>query len=232
MYFLDLPTLAAHPMLGTVFSLTNTLNGVIGFCWSWHLIRSNSHLTAHTLWVTSYVAMFTILGLGYCRFLYAGDASDWARGVKFPLTAWFGGEVFITLCVMGIPMLPGLWGPMLYWAGGCTTQEKRELTRHVTFATLRAIAIAAAGYLVFVWFIASDAQRAYLGSGGESLVGPFGYYAPVIGLLVANSVFMVVALWPLFVLSTDDSDKTRSSSGSALAAAAADHHNQSTLKTE
>jgi hypothetical protein len=110
---LDLPTLAAHPILPTLFSFTNTFNGIVGFYWADRLIRANKHLAAHSLWVTSYVAMFSILGLGYNRFLYNGTAAQWAA--KGPtsstggLVGWFGGDVFCALLVMGIPLLPGLW---------------------------------------------------------------------------------------------------------------------------
>jgi len=194
MFFLDRDLLQQHPMLPTMFAMTNVLLGVWGFRWAYSLIKSGRPLSAHTLWTSSYVCMFAILGLGYARFLYAGTSDDWKAGRVFPLTAWFSSEVFFTLLVMGIPMLPGLWGPMWYWAGGCTATEKAETVRQLFVSTFRALFAGAVLYTGWIEFVADPQWRSYLSD------GPFRYYAPLVGYFVANFAFMLVAYWPLVLL--------------------------------
>jgi hypothetical protein len=178
--------------------------------------------------------MFAILGFGYSRFLYDNSAIAFSTPDRPPhvLTDWFvprgGSSVFVALLVMGIPMLPGLWGPMLVWSGGCTAAQKWAVCRHVVWSTVRAVAVmyaapvplpspppirfpcradrclcavcSAVGFVVYIEFGASASMRAYVSD------GPVGPYAPLIGHLVANTVFMAVALWPLLVLRTSEAE--------------------------
>ena len=71
MFFFDSSEL--HGIFPCLFALTNVLFGVVGFYLCYHLIRNDREDVAYTLWTTAYVCMFTILTLGYDRFLYSGE---------------------------------------------------------------------------------------------------------------------------------------------------------------
>ena len=106
MFFLDRDV---HAIIPCLFASTNILFGVLGFWLAWRLIRAGRPERVKWLWIGGYAGMLSILGIGYRRFLYAGDSVDWANGVAYPLGAWFSSEVFLTLltmgAVMGVPML-------------------------------------------------------------------------------------------------------------------------------
>jgi len=145
---------------------------------------------AHTLWTTSYVCMFTILGLGYSRFLYAGDADDWAKSKIFLYTDFFNSRVFYTLLVMGVVVLPAFMIPIHMWTveGGYDGKYRKKLISHIIFSIFRAVIISSLCYVIYVELIASSAMRVYLSE------GVFGRYAPLMGLIVANFCFSLIVI--------------------------------------
>ncbi len=59
-------------------------------------------------------------------------------------------------------------------------------------------------YLVFLHGVASPAQVAYL---SQPPVGPFGAYAPMAGVIIANTAFGALAYWPLFLMPTAEAKR-------------------------
>src|SRR5437868_2978946 len=85
-----------------LFAVTNITQGILGFYMTWFFLRRNNVRMAALQPLWSHVAMLWVLvigwdGNGYRRFLYAGSADDWQRGIEYPLSAFFSAPIFHAL---------------------------------------------------------------------------------------------------------------------------------------
>eukprot|EP00002_Diphylleia_rotans_P000013 TRINITY_DN10007_c0_g1_i1.p1 TRINITY_DN10007_c0_g1~~TRINITY_DN10007_c0_g1_i1.p1 ORF type:complete len:274 (+),score=52.56 TRINITY_DN10007_c0_g1_i1:47-868(+) len=97
-----------HPVLPTLFTLTNTLCGIIGFQMSAAVIQRGEAYTSFVYCTHAYMAMMAILGGGYDRFLFSGTYAEWVHEIPYQLADFFSSEVFYTLLFMA----PFIFVPM------------------------------------------------------------------------------------------------------------------------
>jgi len=182
-----------HPMIPTMFSITNVLIGVLGFAKSYHWIKSGNPLRAHTGYVIAYVAFFAILGMGYGRFLYAGNLEQWRVGVRLPYLAFFSSEVFLTLCVMGLIVGPAAYYPLWIWCQEwLSLREKAMINAHVRKMTFICVFLVSLGYVVYIFTVPSSAELERYKD------GYFSYFAPLVGFWTAMAVgYTPMVLIPL-----------------------------------
>jgi hypothetical protein len=193
MWLLNRDSCFDHPMLPTAFAITNVLLGMISFelCHRAILHHKDGDLFAHSNWVWAYSFFFAILGMGYSRFLYAGDVADWAIGRPYPYLAFFQSEVFFALVVMGVFLLPALYVPTIVWFAQSypTREAQRRVTMHVLHTTAQAILAISAGFTLYIYTVYDAAGREKISE------GPYGPFAPLVGFYVA----MTVGYFPLVV---------------------------------
>ncbi len=109
--FLARNHLSIPAWLTMLFGATNITQGVLGFYVTYYFIRKNNMAMAKLQTIWSHAAMFFILifgwdGTGYKRFFYAGTGEDWHTQVPHAITDFFGAEIFYTLVVMGLVLIP------------------------------------------------------------------------------------------------------------------------------
>ena len=122
------------------FAHTNVLFGIVGYRAALHFVRQGDLASANTLWSGAYWAMFSILGLGFRRFFYAGSGADWEAGVVYPLGAFFSSRVCVALLLMAVPVLPGCYYPIVACRQRRTLRYEfwTVLLRHVLLVLLGA----------------------------------------------------------------------------------------------
>ena len=191
------------------FASTNVLFGAVGFIVAAFFIRRGSPLVAHSLWISAYVIMFGILGFGYKRFTYAGNAADWAAGVEYPIKHFFTSRVFYTLLSMGTVFLPTLFYPIIFWPKNCGSKkpETRAAFRRLLLTAFLEVLFAALIYAMCIYYFATPEQIEYLTMTDFDFVYKthvviFGAYSPLVGFLIAETVFLSVTLFP-FLLQRD-----------------------------
>lgn len=182
-------TAEMHPILPTVFSSTNVLLGALGFVAARNYIVTYGPTKANFLWVYSYGIMFAILGIGYQRFTYAGDANDWAEGREFTLLEFFSSPVFLALAVMSAFVVPALLLPAYTWprATGMLPGDKQEHLDNIRRDIVVAVVAVTAAFTA--WHLAAtDAQLAQVAD------GPLGSWAPLAGFYAACAAFYPLTL--------------------------------------
>jgi len=192
-----------QPWLPLVFAVTNVSNGIIGFWVASQLVRRNALLSAHSVWIVALSIFAAILGFGYARFLYPSDHVDWAAGKTYPLLDFFrGSPVFVTLLCMGILLLPAMWYPIISWrktqSNPCVPEPVVE---HTVSLVSRLLFAYAGGYAIFILGYCDDQSREYFVHPGSYS----GYWAPLVGCVVAHLPVFVLALVPYFYLRRFDS---------------------------
>lgn len=142
-----------HGIFPCLFALTNVLLGVIGFVLCAYLVREGNDGTAHALWTTSYTCMFAILTFGYDRFIYAGSLEDWRKGVRYYVEDFFTSEVFFTLLVMSVFVLPPLYYAMTIWPSGPSMNQERrsELLQDAVTPYFRVTGLVITTFLVLLY---------------------------------------------------------------------------------
>jgi len=206
-----------HPIVPTIFVSSNVWQGVLGFWISWSLIQKGLPHHAHTLWILSYMSMFTILGLGYRRFLFPGSLEDWRRGQweLHPISDYFFNFkvcwVLPTLLMMSVIILSPIYYVMVFWPreeeckkdNGDRTPpiDKWALTFHVGKVYFYAIAIGVMIITFYLNIIAGDEMRDYLKQDTY-----LGYHAPLGGFVFAQLIFVTITWWPYFLLPANKGD--------------------------
>merc|ERR1719197_2363335 len=206
MFFLTPQTL--HPLLATAFSFTNVAFGILGFYLAYQAIVKKDYGLAHSYWVSAYVCMFAVLGLGWNRFFFSGDHLAWELGQKFnwadqyrtTIAAWFKGPVFMSLVVMGVPLIPALYYPMLKWPQNVNRKENDAILMRCAIVAGGLIAIISVCYLVFVFVLCSQETRDYLATSVFLQGEKFGPLSPLFGMIVAEAIGLSLACWPLMFL--------------------------------
>jgi hypothetical protein len=181
-----------HAIFPCLFAFTNVFNGVAGFLATYYAIKSKRDWMMMALVSWPYVCMFGILGLGYARFLYPGTIEEWRRGVQYPYLSWFRSEVFFTLIVMGFFLLPPLWYPIFAWSSQ-HFERKSRLVKYFLQSWMLGVGVWAFGYLIYVHGFANEVEKKRLSE------GVYGYYAPLVGMLVSEVAFTLFGFWPLLV---------------------------------
>lgn len=102
--------------LMAAFTLTNFTQGVLGFAVAAALLRQRRHYTAYLQWLLGYFGMFFILvhgwdGTGYRRFL-SSTREDFLGWTWATALRWVTEDVAVSLLVMGIVILPVMFGLM------------------------------------------------------------------------------------------------------------------------
>jgi len=191
-----------HAIWPTLFTLTNVLLGVIGFYISWVLIKSNRHLVALSLGVLSFAIMFAILGFGYARFLYIGTTEQWRQGITFPLQSWFHSEVFYTLCVMGIAILPAIYYPMFAWPQR-SYAEKQDLKQFFVNIFSLYCSLGVVFFFIYLYVFGAE-ERNRLSDGSR-----FGEYVSLIGYGAWELLGGILIGFPIFIGGTTDTVQTK-----------------------
>ena len=75
---------------------------VAGFAVTGRFIKQQRYALAWAQFAVSFVVTFPICtygwdGTGYQRFLYAGTGTEWAQGVRYPISEFFSGDVAATI---------------------------------------------------------------------------------------------------------------------------------------
>jgi hypothetical protein len=211
MFMIDLDF---HPIVPTIFVSSNVWQGVLGFWISWNLIQKGLPHQAHTLWILSYMSMFTILGLGYRRFTFPGTLEDWRSGQweLHPISDYFNLDVcwvLPTLLIMAVVILPPIYYPMLFWPREESKKDydqgpaidKWALTFHVGKVYFYTTVIGIMMITFYLNIIADDAMRDYLKQDTY-----LGYHAPLGGFVLAQIIFVTISWWPYFLLPADKID--------------------------
>jgi len=216
-----------HGILPLLFAFTNVAQGILGFYLVRKCIEKRYYLLATFLWTSAYAIMFGILGFGYKRFLYPGDAAQWNYGTEFRLVDFFKSEIFFTLLIMGIFILPPLYYPLVSWpleAINTKTGDQRGLAyiRLAYYNCLKSflacIAVGIVGYESYL-LASSDKERYRLTDRRE--LSLFGMHAALVGFLVAQLVFGLLVVLPLLYiekrLTKDAAPKSNPSAPAVLA---------------
>jgi len=196
-------------ILTLAFSLTNVLNGIIGFLAVLYVTK-RSLWYGTLLWNSAYVAMFGILGLGYARFMYPGNVHDWVSGKQYALTDFFSSRIFFTLLIMGVFLLPPYFYMLLTWPKQHSTPagyHHARLNAHLQTTAL-AVSVGAVAYVLYVVLFADAVEQTRLSAGS------FGPFAPLVGYLTAQFAFGLLVALPLVVLAQQGSRKASSHRGS------------------
>ncbi|XP_070553917.1 uncharacterized protein [Ptychodera flava] len=184
MFFFDR---SLHPIWPCLFACTNVSQGVLGFILVCKLVHNGKEATAHAVWTMSYTCMFAILTLGYDRFLYAGTLEEWRAGKKYPLTDFFYCEVFYTLLVMAIFVLPPLFYAMSIWPTDVAINKQRKWTM---------IKQAATGYLYASIAVVVGFLLLY---GMKQMPNTWGYDR-LLAFLIGQVIFGIVLFLPLLFI--------------------------------
>lgn len=185
-------------ILPTIFSMTNTLLGMIGFYVTYQSIQNNKNnpnANHHVYWVHAFTIFNAILGLGFRRFTYSGNHVDWANGVYYPPYMFVTSEVFMTLLAMGVILIPACVIPAILYSretfaiNGNGIANGRWVSQILSQA-FYGYALIAAGYLTLVLGVYSPERR-------DSFV--FGWWAPLAGFTTAQILVYSIILTP-FVL--------------------------------
>ncbi|MBI2060847.1 MAG: hypothetical protein HYT87_13855 [Nitrospirae bacterium] len=105
--------------LVTLFTTTNVTQGILGFFVAYTLIMKRKLYAAFLQLIAGYFCMFFILvhgwdGAGYKRF-FSSNHEKFLNWQGSNVTDWFTSDVAITLAVMGVIMMPLLFGWMAKW---------------------------------------------------------------------------------------------------------------------
>lgn len=125
-------------------------------------------------------------------FHISGTIEEWRRGVHYPYLSWFRSEVFFTLVVMGFFLLPPLWYPIFAWSSQ-NFERKSRLIKYFLQSWMLGVGVWAFGYLIYVHGFANEVEKKRLSE------GVYGYYAPLVGMLVSEVAFTLFGFWPLLV---------------------------------
>lgn len=194
--------------LVAVFASTNVLFGIIGFLVASFFIRRDQVLFANSIWMLGYVIMFGILGFGYKRFTYTGNAKDWVSGKEFPIILFFQSPVFFTLLWMGVAIIPALYYPIITWPKSCgsTYKENRRVFWHLILTSFLGVLFGGLCYAFWLNVFATPSQIIYVTMSdfdfmwkGKLIV--FGPYSPLVGYFIAQISFTSLVLFP-FLLQT------------------------------
>jgi len=204
-----------HGLLPTIFASTNVLLGVIGFIITARLISKKYQKIAFNLPIYSYGIMFSILGFGYKRFLFAGNENDWrdyliTNQTHHKILDFFHCEVFITLLVMGIFIIPPLYYSIIYWPI-VSSSEKYSTILYFIFEIIKIIIIGSLVYAIYIFYLATPHQLSDLSSLNDfdflmdqfDLKFPLGHWSPLVGFIFAEIGFFLLVLLPfLFTVPT------------------------------
>jgi hypothetical protein len=107
------------PLLVVAFAITNVTQSILGFWLCCRCIRAGNAYRAYLHLVGAYFFMFFILvhgwdGRGYQRF-FSVTRQDFLNWKPSNAAAWVTSEVAITLCVMGVFLLPVLFYYCARW---------------------------------------------------------------------------------------------------------------------
>jgi len=170
---------------------------MIGFLLAGNIGRGDKPASAHALWVLPYCCMFAILSFGYDRFLYAGTLEEWRSGVKYPLMDFFHSQIFYTLLVMGIFVIPPLYYAHITWPVGPHMNSDRRwaLLGEAFTPYYRITGFIVTGYIL-LWKFTDELP---VGWGVDRL---FAY-------LVGQVVFGATIFVPFFLIPVQDGDKVK-----------------------
>jgi hypothetical protein len=106
-------------LLVTAFAITNVTQSVLAFWLCSRCIRAGNSFRAYLHFVIAYFCMFFILvhgwdGRGYQRF-FSVTRADFLAWSTSNVGAWFKSDVAITLCAMGVVLLPVMFYYMVKW---------------------------------------------------------------------------------------------------------------------
>jgi len=199
-----------HGLLPTLFAATNVLLGVFGFLLTALLISCDYRKVASMLPIYSYGIMFSILGFGYKRFLFSGNENDWLHYLEknethFVIADFFLSEVFITLLVMGIFILPPIYYAIIYWPV-ISTKEKLQNILSMIWEIFKIIFIGSLVYAIFILYVATPNQLALLSSLKDfdflldrfeiQNISTFSHWSPLIGFVCAEIAFFSLVILP------------------------------------
>lgn len=94
-----------------LFASTNSAFGILGYYVTYHFLKRGKIFLAKFQVIWSHFCMLFILfigwdGTGFKRFTYTGTYEDFVSGVKYPWIHFFTSDVFYTLVVMGMILIP------------------------------------------------------------------------------------------------------------------------------
>ena len=195
-FFADKEVIPA--ILPTILGFTNVFSGIVGFYTAWSYIDADNLQAAHTLWVRSYAIVFGILGFGYRRTLYAGTAEEWKAEKVYDLVDFFKTETFYTVAAIGVVLLLALAGPQLkwFWKAGNRHAEQVEIWNGAFATWFGTLVIGVLGYATFIFGFRDEEQRVYF---VDKNLPDFGFFAPLVGFLVAQTVYFALISFVLLV---------------------------------
>jgi hypothetical protein len=167
--------------------MTNVLLGILGFYVCASLVKADREAVAHAVWTSAYAAMFAILSFGYDRFLYAGTMEQFKKGYKFPVVDFFATEVFYTLLVMSVFVIPPLYYAMSQWPAGprMTDDRKTRMIRDAVKPYLRLSGLVVTGFLIL--YASGYLPRRW-------------HIDRVVGFAIGQAVFGTAIFLPLFFI--------------------------------
>eukprot|EP01063_Lacrimia_lanifica_P016607 TRINITY_DN23156_c0_g1_i1.p1 TRINITY_DN23156_c0_g1~~TRINITY_DN23156_c0_g1_i1.p1 ORF type:complete len:280 (+),score=100.13 TRINITY_DN23156_c0_g1_i1:50-889(+) len=185
-------------LIPTIFGWSNVALGVIGFIVNWYLLRQGRRQLATYLHLTAYMCMFSILGFGYGRFLYAGDGEDWLARKEYHILDFIGGQIFWALVGLGAFVGPAFYPPWVNWQSQNTEAALAE-DRATLFKTFAAnFAVIIVGYQAYLQHYGeAEKQRILTGFGVRHWhEAEFGVQSPLVVCIVMNIACAVVFIAP------------------------------------
>ena len=179
----------------------------MGFYIAHQYLKYNKYLQAQLIYIIPYMIMFTILGLGYDRFLfpfsykeyYQRSFNGYGKENAFDdipsLESFFNCDVFYTLIKMGIILIPALYYPSFNWME-YTIQEGTHIKYFVLKVVYGYIFTIASGYYMFIRFYCNKRQQKYFNDFRLSFAG---IYAPLFGYIVSMHTLFLLVLIPVFM---------------------------------
>jgi len=179
-----------RPIIPTIFCFSNVFLAVCGFYLSHSFIKVGRPAQAHSVWAYSYIAMFTVMGFGYRRFLFAGNGDEWSQDQQTEYYAPLNEVIFDflfsnilkTLVAMGAIMLPALYGPQLkwFWRSGKRYADQMLLWQDFVANWTFGISLGTLGYLIYMFLLLDSVGRNHF------VDGTFGYFTPLVAFYVAQ----------------------------------------------
>ena len=178
-----------------------------------------------------------IKGFGYKRFLFAGSENEWIyyldqNETHYKIIDFFSCEVFHTLLMMGVFIIPPIYYAIIYWPV-ITRKEKYAHLFSMIFEVFKIIIIGSLVYATFILYIATPAQLSQLSTLNDfdflidyfnvsfftdlidhrynnfiytlkiQNITTFGYWSPLIGFVFAEIGFFSLVIIPhLFTVPT------------------------------
>ena len=199
MFLLNRDIINKYPLLITIFNLTNTLLGIIAFYFVHKTIKNNKKngiIYCNLYWIIPYMIMFAILGFGYDRFLYPYSYNEYHKNYfnRPKLYLFFNCNVFYTLLIMGIILIPLIYYPIFKW-NQLTQNELIKIKWFVIKYVYLCMILFIIGYIIFInYYCDIENQLFYI----DKRIKFAGVYAPIVGFVTFIHSLFLLALVPIF----------------------------------